>query len=156
MSHRCILVLCAVLSTVLDVNSQPAQYCPDRWFSHVTGGTTTCLWLSNEKVSWTSAHTWCNIMQGNLVEIDSPALNSKLAMLITGKLNGKYWIGLTDMEAETAYTWSASRRPASVHNFPPGQSIGDIHKNCVHVDEKGLWGVESCKAEFWFICQRKI
>lgn len=59
------------------------------------------------------------------------------------------------METEMEYKFAKSKQVAQYTAFLPGQTTSGNAKNCVNTDEKGSWTVESCKAEFWFVCARK-
>jgi len=58
------------------------------------------------------------------------------------------------MEMEMHYKWMNSNKQAQFTAFLPGKSNLGYQKNCVCTDEKGYWIAESCKAEFWFVCQK--
>ncbi|XP_053405004.1 secretory phospholipase A2 receptor-like [Mercenaria mercenaria] len=102
---------------------------------------------------------WCRLMDGQLVELKSQAFNTLLARMIAVKNTGKYWIGLTNMENERVFRWMTTKETVNPMDprmsfFKPGQQLSGQPKHCVHTDEKGEWTVESCKAQFWFICQK--
>ncbi|WAR03260.1 FA5-like protein [Mya arenaria] len=71
------------------------------------------------------------------------------------KVTGKYWINANDVEDDGTFKSTVSGKGLTYNNFIGGQTILDPAKNCVSIDQKGLWTIDACKTENHFICQKK-
>ncbi|XP_052783725.1 macrophage mannose receptor 1-like isoform X1 [Mya arenaria] len=149
----------AIILTLLCVTTIKAQVqCPTKWNQYATDQKrTTCLWLSQqEKASWINAHAFCHLMGSSLVDVSDFYMNVRLANLITQfGVTGKYWINANDVEDDGTFKSTVSGKGLTYNNFIGGQTILDPAKNCVSIDQKGLWTIDACKTENHFICQKK-
>uniref|UniRef100_A0A8C6S658 C-type lectin domain-containing protein n=1 Tax=Neogobius melanostomus TaxID=47308 RepID=A0A8C6S658_9GOBI len=134
---------------------------------------TKCYHFSSNRLNWTESRDMCQRLRGDLVKIESREEQE----FLDGKLqtemidNGdKFWIGLTDSEAEGQWVWTDGSPLNSSLAFwadnddnkePDNWTVEDPEgEDCVRMGQKpfieGLkwWYDRSCQIEQRSICEK--
>ncbi|XP_072307504.1 C-type lectin domain family 4 member E-like, partial [Eucyclogobius newberryi] len=132
-----------------------------------------CYYFSTNKFSWIKSKTFCESMDGRLVKIDSREeqlfLYEKLRTLMS-EGEDKFWIGLTDSEAEGVWKWTdgSSLNPSLTFWFkgknktepdnwtgvdPEGEDCVRMGEQTDNYQEKS-WFDQNCDTPQRFICEK--
>lgn len=113
----------------------------------------SCIFISDEDVSWYTAKMKCQSLQSQLVVINSDDIQSVLEGLIT---SDQYWIGLDDTGSEGNFTWINGTLLNTTH-WAVGEPDNKDDENCVVLKPVGgqiKWFDMRCLDFNSFICQK--
>ncbi|ESO94148.1 hypothetical protein LOTGIDRAFT_161348 [Lottia gigantea] len=103
------------------------------------------------------AQYWCQGKGGDMAVI--PDQDTQDFITDNINQNGKYWIGLIDMDTENAFTWIDTETDYNYTNWIQGQPDNfNGQENCVSVigksNNEGKWNDDQCNKKLYFICQK--
>lgn len=145
-----------------------ALSCPDGWGSTMDyphNGKATCyaVFPSEETPgykSWSQAETTCTELGGHLVSILSKAENEHVRSLlmqahIGSIIEGDAWIGLSDVETETEWTWSDGSLEdfANWDSGEPDDSVGTNNCALMISKDKMKWAAAKCDLLLAYVCK---
>ncbi|XP_071181879.1 perlucin-like protein [Mytilus edulis] len=113
-----------------------------------------CYYFGEDKLSWSNAQRNCQLIGGNLVNIDDSSENSWLKSNTNGVSGSAYWIGLFDL-VEGEFRWTNDQEVVSYKNFADGQPNNAGGKqDCVYLYyNTGEWYDDPCKNNLNYICE---
>ncbi|XP_060109412.1 hepatic lectin-like [Heteronotia binoei] len=114
-----------------------------------------CYYFSLETATWMRAKTQCEEKQSQLVIINSMAEQN---FLQTRTKNDRYWMGLTDMDAEGVWRWvDGSDYNTGFMYWKPGEPNDDRRiEDCAHLWSNGLWNDVYCTYPCYYICEKPM
>nr|XP_056705563.1 hepatic lectin-like [Euleptes europaea] len=114
-----------------------------------------CYYFSLETAPWIRAHARCAEKQSQLVVINSMAEQNFIQMRTR---NERYWIGLTDVDAEGVWKWvDGSDYYSGFLFWKPGEPNDDRHnEDCAHVWNNGEWNDVFCTYLCYYICEKPL
>ncbi|XP_076455601.1 low affinity immunoglobulin epsilon Fc receptor-like [Babylonia areolata] len=143
-----IAVFCAVLFALLECG---VSDCPTPW----RGNQTSCYLHFHEPYTFFEAKIACDIVQGHLVEINSPEENAFVASLAKQHRDASLWIGLEDFVIEGEYEWTSSHTKPEFYNWKPNEPNNYYNnEDCVLIEAStGGWFDVDCVQKHPFLCE---
>ncbi|KAJ7317610.1 hypothetical protein JRQ81_003772 [Phrynocephalus forsythii] len=147
LSYLLVIILFGlVLSEVFPCGSRRREW------EYFHGG---CYYFATKQVIWQTAKMHCEEKNSSLVVIqDNPEQN-----FLQSRTRGeRYWIGLTDIDAEGEWRWiDGTNYRANFKNWKPGQP-SDYNRNedCAEISALGEWNDENCNTQNFYICEKPL
>ncbi|XP_061871328.1 hepatic lectin-like [Colius striatus] len=114
-----------------------------------------CYYFSLSRTSWHEAKARCEEMHSHLAVIDSHA---KQNFVTFRTRNERFWIGLTDENAEGEWEWVDGTDYKTTFTFwkegEPNNS--GSNEDCAHVWVSGEWNDVHCTFKCYYICQKPL
>lgn len=114
---------------------------------------TTFFSVTEQKLGWNAAQSFCQGRNGSLAVVADDVDNS-IIHTMTADLNASFWIGL--YENTSSWTWSLNAsRSQLVQPWETSQpeSISSL-KQCASVTSSSLWRIHDCTSFLPFFCNR--
>ncbi|XP_054859173.1 hepatic lectin-like [Eublepharis macularius] len=114
-----------------------------------------CYYFSLETAPWTRAKTRCEEKQSQLVIVNSMAEQN---FLQSRTRNERYWMGLTDMDAEGVWRWlDGSDYTRGFQHWKAGEPNDDArNEDCAHLWGNGEWNDVYCTYLCYYICEKPL
>ncbi|KAG7464583.1 hypothetical protein MATL_G00167140 [Megalops atlanticus] len=130
-------------------------YCPHDWVFY----SSTCLFFSDERMSWESARNCCSSFGGSLVIMKDDA---KWNFVANKTRPLYYWIGLTD-ERTGEWEWvDGTPYHMNKGQWRPGQpddwtehGLGG-GEDCAHLHNDGMFNDNHCSRQYRFVCEKPV
>nr|XP_060619832.1 hepatic lectin-like isoform X1 [Anolis sagrei ordinatus] len=125
-------------------NSREWEYCNGK-----------CYYFSLQKTSWAQAKHQCEEMRSRLAIVENMAEQN---FLQTRTRNERYWIGLSDIEAENHWKWVDGRDSNNgFTHWAQGEPNDDGKiEDCAHLWNNGEWNDVYCTYPCFYICERPV
>ncbi|XP_015283239.1 PREDICTED: hepatic lectin-like [Gekko japonicus] len=112
-----------------------------------------CYYFSLETAPWMRAKSRCEEKFSQLVVINSMAEQN---FIQTRTRNARYWMGLTDMDAEGVWRWvDGSDYNTGFMYWKPGEPNDDgRNEDCAHLWGNGVWNDVYCTYLCYYVCEK--
>jgi hypothetical protein len=73
------------------------------------------------------------------------------------KVNGYWWLGVSDQAVEGTWLLSSSGAVATYKNWGTGEGSVGNWENCAVVSANdGLWADVACTKQYWTLCEKAV
>ncbi|KAL4648581.1 CD209 antigen-like protein E [Arapaima gigas] len=133
--------------------TESLKVCPQGWRQL----NSMLYYISTEKKSWASSRQHCRQRGGDLVIISSQEEQNFIS-----KLNGEFWIGLSDTDKEGTWKWVDGTTVTKRNGYWMEKQPDDYNKMedcavtfCTGVVSQKTWNDIPCHSTKFFICEKK-
>ncbi|VDH89575.1 Hypothetical predicted protein [Mytilus galloprovincialis] len=154
MEYKALLIFCFIL---LYRDSKGAS-CPHGWTSHAF----SCyVFIEDLLIDFTESTSFCNRIQGKLVEIESEDENNFIRnyLLHNTTHTQNFWIGGTDAVFENEWRWMSTLEKMGFTDWSPTQPDNYMsHQDCAmfFLSDNYHWNDHYCDVKAGYICEREI
>ncbi|XP_072046774.1 uncharacterized protein [Amphiura filiformis] len=90
---------------------------------------------------------------GDLAVIENQAENDLIVQLLP-ETQGRFWIGLSDIDTENTFIWVDGRNASTFTNFGYGEpNDHNSGEDCVEMSTSGKWNDKKCSSNRYYICE---
>ncbi|XP_049645422.1 CD209 antigen-like protein C isoform X2 [Suncus etruscus] len=111
----------------------------------------SCYWFSKSLNNWKSSMSACELLNAQLVVINSEA-EEKFLQSWEARHKKRTWIGLSDHQNEGSWRW-VDNTPIELSYWKQGEPNNDEDEDCVELYNDG-WNDDKCNQEKVWICEK--
>ncbi|KAI0239053.1 hypothetical protein LSAT2_010200 [Lamellibrachia satsuma] len=152
---------------------RPFCYCRPgfEWRPYARWPFCRCYKFVRDLATWAEARTYCQVLRGNMMEVKDSAtqfwLQSKLIRKQASYSHhllekAEYWLGATDLEQESKWTWDHSYSNMGYLNWLTGEPNNYVgYQNCLAIKRRLPsrrsygWFDDDCYQKKFYICERR-
>ncbi|XP_057704866.1 ladderlectin-like [Corythoichthys intestinalis] len=147
-----LLLLCGISGLLTGTGAfviKRANECPPEW----TRLESRCFLFVNERLRFTFAETFCNLLGGNLASIHSSLENEVVRHVIAAKAGSfeRSWTGLHDRVEEGAFIWTDGTE-FDFDNWANNRPRTTGNQDCAEILSQGRWNDRNCNSRIPFVC----
>ncbi|XP_077585951.1 galactose-specific lectin nattectin-like isoform X2 [Stigmatopora nigra] len=130
------------------------QECPPDW----TRLNSRCIIFINERLRFSLAETFCNLLGGNLVSISNALENEVVRQVIRAKAGSfdRAWIGLHDRVMDGTFLWVDGSN-FGFEDWASGRPRVGTNQDCTEINFQGeTWNDQRCGRQRPFVCAKYV
>jgi len=107
------------------------------------------------EVTQADAVAACEALGGQLVILETPERSDAVGETVSAVTSARFWIGLTDRDAEGSWIWVDGSPLAYTSRWAPGEPNDSGGEDCVHNNWNavGYWNDLDCSSTQPFVCE---